>query len=96
MSANLSIDNGLFCTVTFIKNNGDIRTINGRTGVIKYKKNSTGKNYSEKYILVYTRATSKRFDSPRLINREKIVSIKAQGVSMQENKESAYAKLIRV
>ena len=87
---------GQFCTVTFIKENGEIRTINGRTGVKKYIK-GTGERSKEtqaKYLLVWTRNGSRRFDAPRNIARDRIISIKAHGVLAKKNNLSEYAQYV--
>lgn len=44
---------GQFVSVTFVKQNGDVRKLNGRLGVVKYLKNPQHKSESTKYINIY-------------------------------------------
>lgn len=90
--SNQMIEGGQFCTVTFVTKSGEIRTINGRTGVKKYIK-GTGDRSKEtvsKYLLVWTRNGSRRFDAARNIARDRIVEFKAHGVIGKRNKFSDY------
>lgn len=90
----LLVTTGMFCTVTFVTKSGDIRTVNGRTGVHKYTK-GTGKRSSltaQKYILLYTRDGSPKFDAPKNIARDRIIGFKAHGVNVGKNIHSTYAK----
>ena len=87
---------GQFCTVTFITKSGEVRKLNGRTNVMKYIK-GTGKrsdDTAEKYLLIWTRKGSRKFDNARNINRSSIVSIKAHGVKLASNGESAYRQFV--
>ena len=86
---------GQFCTVTFVKENGEIRTINGRTGVKKYLKGNKRSELAEKlYLLIWTRNGSRSFDAPRNIARNRIISIKAHGVLAKKNNLSEYAQYV--
>lgn len=90
------VSTGCFCTVTFLTASGEIRTVNGRTGVKKYLKN-TGKRTqatNDKYLLLYTRNGSRYFDAPKNISRVNIISIKAHGIKADKNNNSAYAKTV--
>ena len=87
----LLIPTGQFCTVTFVTKNGDIRKLNGRTGVTKYNKTSKPHNGFDKYFLVYTRNGSKFFDSPKLVAKDKIIGIKAHGIRAEKNNDSIYS-----
>lgn len=88
------VSTGQFCTVTFVTSSGELRTVNGRTGVKKYL-TGTG-NRSEatnnKYLLLYTRNGSNKFDAPKNISRVNIISVKAHGILANKNVESTYAK----
>jgi hypothetical protein len=87
---------GQFCTVTFITKNGEIRKINGRSNVVKYLK-GTGERSdatAEKYLLIWTRKGSPRFDAARNVNKSSIISIKAHGVTMQMNNDSLYRQTV--
>ena len=86
---------GQFCTVTFVKENGEIRTINGRTGVKKYLKgNKRSVKTEELYLLLWTRNGSNKFDAARNIARDRIISIKAHGVLAKKNNLSEYAQYV--
>jgi hypothetical protein len=90
------VPSGKFITVTFVTNDGTLRKLNGRTGVRKYIKNGTQKTQAtlSNYFLVYTREGSKYFDSPKMINKQNIIIIKAQGISVMKNKNSQYAQSV--
>ena len=87
---------GQFCTVEFITKSGEVRKLNGRTNVGKYIK-GTGKRSdttAEKYLLIWTRKGSRKFDAARNVDKSQIVSIKAHGVEMQMNNDSAYRQTV--
>ena len=87
---------GNFCTVTFVTSKGDIRTINGRTGVKKYVK-GTGKRTAatdNKYLLIWTRDGSPAFNAPKNVARDRIVSIKAHGIKCEKNSHSSYSDFV--
>lgn len=87
---------GQFCTVTFVTNSGEIRKLNGRVNVGKYIK-GTGRrsdDTAEKYLLLWIRNGSNKFDNARNINRSSIVSIKAHGVKLATNGESSYRQFV--
>jgi hypothetical protein len=91
--SNTLVSTGCFCTVTFLTNDGEVRTINGRTGVKKYLK-GTGKRTeatNNNYFLVYTRNGSRSFDAPRNIAKNRIISIRAHGIRAEKNNNSIYA-----
>lgn len=87
---------GQFCTVTFVTKDGTEKTINGRTGVKKYLKGGSPRTeQTEKdYILIWTRKDSRKFDAPRNVRRDKIVSIKAHGIKGVKNEASDYSDYI--
>lgn len=87
---------GQFCTVTFITKNGKIRKINGRSNVVKYLKGTGKRSHAtaEKYLLIWTRKDSRKFDAARNVDRSRIVSIKTHGVTMQMNNDSAYRQTV--
>lgn len=87
---------GQFCTVTFVTKAGEIRKLNGRANVSKYIK-GTGKRSdatAEKYLLIWTRKGSRKFDAARNVDRSRIISIKAHGVTMQMNNDSTYRQTV--
>jgi hypothetical protein len=49
----LNSSNGQFMTVTFTKKNGELRTINGRSGVTKFLAGGTKTVDSNKYFTIY-------------------------------------------
>ena len=90
------VSTGQFCTVTFLTVSGEVRTVNGRTGVTKYLK-GTGKRTAQtndKYLLLYTRNGSNKFDAPKNISRVNIISVKAHGIKAGKNSDSVYAKTV--
>lgn len=90
------VSTGNFCTVTFITASGEIRTVNGRTGVKKYLTGTGNRSEAtnKKYLLLYTRNGSNKFDAPKNISRVNIVSIKAHGIKAGKNSDSIYAKTV--
>lgn len=87
------VSTGNFCTVSFITNDGEIRTINGRTGVNKYLKGTGNRTQAtnNKYFLIYTRDGSPKFNAPRNIAKNRIISIRAHGIRAEKNNNSPYA-----
>ena len=87
---------GQFCTVEFITKSGEVRKINGRSNVVKYLK-GTGKRSdatADKYLLIWTRKGSRKFDAARNVDKSQILSIKAHGVMMQMNNDSVYRRTV--
>ena len=70
--------NDKFFTVTFIKKDKTIRTINGRLGVKKYLKGGECKLNQDKFLIVY----SVQDAGYRAINKSNILSIKAKNLSI--------------
>ena len=94
-----ALNSGKFVTVQWVKNNGTVRTVSARAGVKKYIK-GTGKPMSEQtkrdYVLLWTRETGgKKFNQARLIRRNSILAIRAEGFKVETNKCSSYAKMIQ-
>lgn len=87
---------GQFCTVTFVTKSGETRTINGRTGVKKYLKGGTPRTEQteKEYLLIWARNGSMKFDAPRNVRRDKIISIKAHGIKGVRNDASDYSDYI--
>lgn len=94
--SNVLAGTGQFCTVEFIKSDGTIRKVNGRANVQKYIKGTGARseNTKSKYLLLWTRNGSRRFDAARNIARDKIISIKAHGIIMRWNNASNYTKTV--
>lgn len=93
-----ALNSGKFLTVQWVKKDGAVRTVSARAGVKKYLKG--GKPLSEAtrrdYVLLWTReAGGLRFNQPRLIRRDSILAIKAEGFRVETNLRSDYAKMIR-
>lgn len=97
MTAHDALVSGKFLTVQFIKKNGEVRTVKARHGVKKYlRKGAVEKHDSTKYVLLWTKPEGSRiYNAPRLINRNKILCIKAEGYEVKTNINSKYAKLIQ-
>lgn len=94
-----ALNSGKFLTVQWRKNNGEVRTVSARAGVKKYLK-GTGKPASDKvkeeYILLWTReAGGKKFNQPKLVRRDSILAIRAEGFKVESNPRSSYAKMIK-
>lgn len=65
--------NGRFFTVDYVLKSGHIRTLNGRTGVIKYLKGGTNPNKSNLALFVWD---TKKKDY-RTVNLDTILAIRA-------------------
>jgi len=73
----IDLNSNKFMTITFLKNDGSLRVINGRLGVTKYLvggKKTTGDNY----ITIYSLADK----GYRNINKANILSVKTAGVTI--------------
>ena len=93
IAANI-IDSGRFVAVTFVKKNGELHTISGRTGVKKYlKPGSTPKN-EVKYLTVNIRDTDGKYSQVHQVARDQIVEIRADGIQLSTNCASQYRKYI--
>jgi hypothetical protein len=68
----IKLNDNKFLTVTFIKKDNTIRTINGRVNVTKYLKGGKCTLNKEKYIILY----SLKDKGYRAINKETIINIK--------------------
>lgn len=68
--------NGKMLTVTFIKQDGSERILNGRIGVRKYIKGSTLNKNSSDYITMYD-VQNKGY---RSVNRDTIVAVRCDGI----------------
>jgi hypothetical protein len=72
---------GKFITVDFIKKDGTLRTINGRTGVKKYLKGGDCTLDRSKFIIIY-----ENNNGYRAINRDTILAIRCGSLSITLNK----------
>jgi hypothetical protein len=68
--------NGKMVTVTFIKQDGTTRVLNGRLGVKKYLKGGKLSTNTDDYINIYD-VQNKGY---RSINRNTIVALRMQGI----------------
>lgn len=68
----LDLNENKFLTVTFIKKDNTIRTINGRLNVTKYLKGGTCTLDKNKFMILY----SLKDKGYRAINKETIINIK--------------------
>ena len=92
-----AITSGKFATIQWVKNNGEVRTVRALYGVKKYlKPGAQPKHDDQKYVLVWTRQDGeKRYNAPRLIRRNSILAIRAEGYEVRTNPRSEYAKTIK-
>ena len=67
---------GRFVSVTFVKADGSVRTINGRTGVKKHLKGGRNTNAPESIVLWSGQ------DGYRQIKPERILSVSVDGMTM--------------
>ena len=68
--------NGKMVTVSFIKQDGSLRVLNGRLGVKKYLKGGKSSVDANEYISIYD-VQNKGY---RSINRNTIVALRMQGI----------------
>lgn len=68
-----------FMTVTFVKKDGAMRTINGRMNVTKYLKGGKATIDMDKYLIMYSMADK----GYRAINKDAIVAVAVDGVTIQ-------------
>lgn len=68
--------NGKMVTVTFIKQDGSTRVLNGRLGVKKYLKGGKLNVNTDEYISIYD-VQNKGY---RSVNRNTIVALRMQGI----------------
>jgi len=67
----ISLNENKFLTVTFVKKDNTIRTINGRLNVTKYLKGGTSTLDKNKFLILY----SLKDKGYRAINKETIINI---------------------
>lgn len=68
-----------FMTVTFIKKDNTVRTINGRMNVKKYLRGGKCKLNRDKFLILYSNADK----GYRAINKDSILSVAVDGVIIQ-------------
>lgn len=68
----LRASNGKFVTVTFVKKDGTVRTLNGRLGVVKHLKGGVSNLDPHQYTVVYD-VVNKGY---RAVNNSTIQSVK--------------------
>lgn len=68
--------NGKMVTVSFIKQDGSLRVLNGRLGVKKYLKGGKSSVDANEYISIYD-VQNKGY---RSVNRNTIVALRMQGI----------------
>ena len=73
------LSTGRFVTVKFIKKDGSIRTINGRTGVKKHLNGGYNYNDTNKYLTIYD-VVEKGY---RNINYDTIMSINCDRIHLE-------------
>lgn len=73
--------NGKFVTVEFIKKDGSIRKLNGRTGVTKHLKGGVSTINHDKFMVIYD-TVAKGY---RCINKSTILSVSCNGLTIRNN-----------
>lgn len=68
-----------FITVTFLKRDNSVRTINGRMNVKKYLKGGRSTVDREKFLILYSVADK----GYRAVNKDSILSVAVDGVIIQ-------------
>ena len=68
-----------FITVTFLKRDNSVRTINGRMNVKKYLKGGGSKLDPNKFLILYSVADK----GYRAVNKDSILSVAVDGVIIQ-------------
>lgn len=81
MSDFVAQSNGKFITVEFIKKDGSIRKINGRTGVTKHLKGGTSTVNHDKFMVIYDNVSA----GYRCINKSTILSVTCNGFTIKNN-----------
>jgi hypothetical protein len=76
-------DSNRFMTVTFVKKDLSVRTINGRLNVAKYLKGGKATVDTNKFLIMYS-VTDKGY---RAIDKDSILSIATDGVIIQARSE---------
>jgi hypothetical protein len=72
---------GKFLTVTFIKQDGTQRVLNGRIGVTKHLKGGVSTVNTDKYLVLYDIAKQ----DYRCVNKDTVVKVVCEGVSVTNN-----------
>ena len=80
---NSLIENGKFCTVEFVKKDGTLGRVHGRTGVKKYARGGSRTTDDSVYIMFYD--LDKGY---RNVNRETVVSV--NGVNLKVKTRRGY------
>lgn len=91
-----AITSGKFLTIQWVRRSGEVRTEYVRFGVKKYQHLSAPRHDEMKYLVVWCREPGgKLYNKPRLVRRDAILNIRAEGYIVGVNPRSAYAKLIQ-
>lgn len=72
---------GKFITVSFIKKDGTVRSLNGRIGVTKHLKGGISTVNTDQYVVVYDTAAQ----GYRSVNKDTIVSVTCEGLTINNN-----------
>lgn len=76
------IESGKICSVTFVKKDGSLRTLVGRTGVSKHVKGGARTSDNSQYIMFWDKNEGRVGNGYRNINRDTIVAVKGLGVTV--------------
>lgn len=73
---------GKFVTVTFLKKDGTIRKLNGRTGVVKHLKGGVSTVNTDKYFVLFDNVAQ----GYRCVNKDTILGITCGGLTIINNR----------
>lgn len=85
MSQFIALSAGKFITVTFLKKDGTIRKLNGRTGVVKHLKGGVSTVNTDKYFVLFDTVAQ----GYRCVNKDAILGITCGGLTIINNKVAA-------
>lgn len=78
---------GKFITVTFLKKDGTIRKLNGRTGVVKHLKGGVSTVNTDKYFVLFDTVAQ----GYRCVNKDTILGVTCNGLTIINNKAQVAA-----
>lgn len=85
MSQFVALSAGKFITVTFLKKDGTIRKLNGRTGVVKHLKGGVSTVNTDKYFVLFDTVAQ----GYRCVNKDTILGVTCNGLTIINNKVAA-------
>lgn len=85
MSQFIALSAGKFITITFLKKDGTIRKLNGRTGVVKHLKGGVSTVNTDKYFVLFDTVAQ----GYRCVNKDTILGITCGGLTIINNRVAA-------